>query len=427
MDSIGNKQIEINVLDSRLAAPEAGTGFLDSLGGMMDGLTATPLELVLFMAMMVAIPLCILSIILVQLHHRRTGRSKIVKNGDKIAKNMLRLTPIAVAMAIIATPLISHAIMNPIMLDNSSISITVDKATALTDTGQTTVFFADTATSHVDIYAALDKDFDGNLGSNLLISAANINDASSTTNLSTTNNLVYTTGPVVMGEITMFDITVDITEDLPVGVYKGQIDFYGDYFQDTVVQDDIMFNLWCETDAGEPIKETVSLAYGETYTFPTPPELGLTGGECSKVFDHSTWATNDTYDENKFYWPQGGLSYGVDILAQPANKSVAAEMFIGRFVEPVDEPWYDCWLAGDFSTEACLTYQDDYLAWEDATYSGVYDAWAYDDVAGQWQYSPEEYVRWESAWYDWSYAYFYSNNSTLPVFDGMNLYWTNPK
>lgn len=229
MNQIGNKLIEINVTDSSLDTPEAGTGFLDGFNNMIDGLMATPLELVLFVAMMVAIPLCIFAIILVKLHNKQTGHSKLIKNGDKIAKNILRFTPIAVAVAIIATPLFSHAIINPTLLDNSPISITIDKATALSATGETTVTFEDTATSHVDIYAALNTNFDNNLGSNLTISTANTDDLSSTANLSTTTNHIYTTGPVTTGETTIFNVKVDITEDLPVGTYKGQVDFYGDY------------------------------------------------------------------------------------------------------------------------------------------------------------------------------------------------------
>lgn len=410
MQDLGNKLIEIHVTDSNLTTP--GAGFFDDFGGMVDGLVATPALMVVLIALAVAVPLCILAITLSRLHHKRTGRSSVA------GKTMLRITPIVAAAAIIATPLLTNAMINPVLLPNTPISITIDKATALSATDTTTVIFDQDATLKTDIYAQLDTDFNGHLGSNLTVSTANTTDLSLITNLSTTNNWVYESGPVAAGDMTDFNVTVNITEDLPIGDYVGQVSFYGQAVQAPVEKATVTF--WCHvgapdikilqaqsdsvgvgdeilTDGGSYIGREVTLDVGSSYSAPLPNDLDLYGEECNRL-THPDGSQHD-----KYYWRANFPNHSMVVYA--GEQMIATVSPVGAEPVPSDKVWYEqCWKDNNWEPSFC----DQYDAEIDDYFLNTWLPWEVEYNNFDWQTWVEE---------------FFDENGVLPVFDGVNFRW----
>lgn len=437
MQEIGNKLIEIHVTDSGLVAP--GAGLLDNLGGMADGLIATPALMIVLIALAVAVPLSILAVVLSRLHHKRTNRPSTV------GKTMLRLTPIAAILAIVAAPLLTLATPSP--LDNTPISITIDKATVLSASDTTTVSLNQDATSHADIYAELDNDFNGYLNTDLTVSAANTNDSTSITNLSTTNNLIYSTNPVAAGDTTDFQIAVSITEDLPVGDYTGQVSFYGDFVQ----KEQIEVTFWCWGNGGAVEKsapvtlpvvgddiledeegrigKTAILNVGDMYNMPTPNELGLYGGQCDAEYatdgyDYNGWSVIERFDSDHYYSPEFMFAPSAGSMMNAVSLSTIQPLFIQNYPEPVDEPWYQgCYVDGN--QVICETYEDDILQWisQQERYGGI---WYYDVGLSEWSYGwgSDPYQEWQTDWQDLFENHFL-NNGAIPVYDGLELIWSD--
>lgn len=414
MQEIGNKLIEIRVTDSNLTAPGAGTGFLNDLGsglgGIVDGLVATPALLVVLIALAVAVPLSILAIVLSRLHHKRTNRTSAA------SRTILKATPIAATLAIVAAPLLTLAAPSP--LDNTPVTITIDKATALSATDTTTVSLNQDATSHVDIYAQLDNDFNGYLNTDLTVGAANTNDSTPATYLSTTNDLIYTTGPAVAGDTTNFDITVAITENLPVGDYVGQVSFYGDFVQ----KETATVTFWCQASYGnakvtmdsqlasdvssydmsgimsngDDVGRAITFNIGDSYELPTPNELELEGAYCDNEGDNMYWR-GWTVANGQLVWDimYPNLGDTIDIVASPVDKEPI----------PSGEVWYEqCWKNWNYDGDFCPQYNQEISA-----FAEIWDAWEY-------QYN-------SFGWSNWIDEY-YNEHGAYPVVDGMAFKWS---
>ena len=437
MESLGNKLVEIVVKDSNLlaGAPNtgSGSGFLNTIA---EGLASTPLATIILVALSTAAVLSVIAIILARLHHNKARGSYASKLARTMSKVTMALSPVVVALAVVITPILTTLASDRNTLPNTPISITIDKATSLSASDITTLTLDKDATSHADIYADIDTTFNNNLGTNLLVSANNVNDPNTISDIYTTQTLIYTTGPVVAGDEEDFNVTVSITEDLPVGTYTGRISFYGEYFQAAPKTASVTY--WCyarggvaeQAPAGQSIRllegggyydddddyisKTMTYNLEETFTFPTPRELGLDcyddGEEDVDLLDRTgvnhgmSWSNLEKWNENGtfYYWPYE-MTGGSPFFEDTATMIAVPSQFTGTQPDPSEEYWYeDCWLNYDDNWYYCDN-NDDYWDW-------------IDDIYWPWQ------NQYENRWRNWTAYYYYSNNSA-PVFDGMELEW----
>lgn len=456
MEQIGNKLIQINVTDSSL--PVSGvpdTGIFGGISGIVDGLSSTPITTILLAAIVIAIPLCVIAIVLSRLHHDKTRTGKIAKHGGILSKITIGLTPALVALAVVVAPVIHTLAIEP--LDSQTLSITIDKARSLSASGTSTVVLGKSASSHADIFAALNNNFDGNLGTNLSISAASIADSLESVELSTTKKHIYTTGPVEAGYNTDFDITVAITENLPVGEYVGNVEFSAEYVEaDTTVD----ITLWCnagsviqplslpspDTDDeilrdGVYIGKVVSLDIDSDFTLPTPNELGLYGETCDSNNSEWGWVSSGSPNsesniDNWFfgaithYWPTGVL-YAQPGEAVIASNTLPIKPLTPGYSIPMPQPdpseeWYECYVRimnaeSDNEVAGCEQYLEDIDEWAIAMFVPWFDGyeeWWSTNKANQY----DRFDLWCDEWFDWLVKYYNDNNKQI-VFDGMEAKW----
>lgn len=213
MEQIADKLIEIHVTDSSVAVP--GTGLF---GGLMDNISANPAWLIVAIALLSAMLSIIVAFILYKRH-------------SKHARKPLYILPfLALATTALAIPPMTSLADDSNRLNNSPISITIDKNHSLTADDTTTVTLHKNATDYAEIFSRLTTDFDGKLGDGIKVSVQPVSGDFSAVDLSTVDSLIYTTpGAITAGTDIEFDIIVEIDENLPVGDYNSEVDFYGNY------------------------------------------------------------------------------------------------------------------------------------------------------------------------------------------------------
>lgn len=422
MKPIADKLVEINITDSNLAAstmPNApNTGLLSNI---TDGLVSTPITTIILAALAVAVPLCILAVVLSRLHHNKAKSSKYFKISGILSKATIGFTPIAVILAVIAAPVIHSFAKSGQPLDSTPISITIDKATALSASDVTTTTLSETATERADIFAELDNDFNGFLGKDLTVSAASANNPESAINLSTINTLVHSTpNPVTADDTVDLNVTVSITEDLPVGNYEAKVSFYADYIQAPIEPETATITFWCLAGGGgintrtDDVKlngsdeilvddgyigKSFTYNVGDSFELLPPGELGLYGKECN---EGGSWRNSEKYndDYSYLYWPGGMFERNPGDLT---DIQTVPKQFVGAQPDPSNEPWYDkCWL--DYDWAYCNNNED-------------YQDWMY-DIYYPWH---DTYV---NDWVDWTLNY-WDSNQAWPAVDTMEFVWEN--
>lgn len=385
MEELKNQIININVTDGSLPAgpgvPDTGNHIANSIFSAMPDNTIWVIGLILLATVVIVMWLL----------------------KSRHARKALFTIPAMVLALMVFSPLILQASVT-VPLPSDEISITVDKNKSLSSTAPTNILLEQDASDYAEISANLTNDLGGLVGEDVFIAVQP--SSGSYTDLTTTNQVITQINEVVAPMNIPMNVRVTIDENLPVGSYNVEINYYGRFVQlpaqatmTFTCDSNIVFPPTVDATSFSVASFTVNpiddltteltLNVGDTLTLPSPDEIGL---DCSEI-EGDYWEA--------YYLAEWGYDYYHSYNIDDSTGITEPPFFMLPGPSPSSQPWYEeCWI--DWQP-ICTEYEDAINEW----YEGVYEPWL---------------DAWYEAWYEYEDQYLFGGE-TAPLVNGLVLVW----